>query len=267
MLKNITLGQYYPVASPLHAMDPRVKLTLALLYMILIFAATTPLAFAMLGVFVVCAVLLSGVPFTLLLRSLRSVALFVLITACINMLFTPGEPIWTFYFITITYEGVRFTIFMTLRILFLLTSTTLVTLTTTPIMLTDAMERLMSPLKLIRVPTHAIAMMMTIALRFIPTLFEETEKIMKAQAARGADFESGNFMQRAKAMIPLMVPLFVSSFRRADELATAMESRCYRGDDQRTRYRQLRVTRTDVLYATITVAYFTAVCVVAFTIR
>ncbi len=264
MLKNLTIGQYYPIKSTLHSLDPRTKLVLCVLYMVCVFAFTSVWGLVMIAAFNVAAVMLSNVPLRLIIKSYKPILIFISITALLNLFLTPGEPIFSFYFLTVTWEGVNFTILMILRIFFLITATTLLTLTTTPIMLTDAMESLMSPLKRIGFPAHAIAMMMTIALRFIPTLLEETEKLMKAQSARGADFETGSIMKRIKAVVPLLVPLFVSSIRRAEDLAVAMETRCYRGDINRTKMKVLKMSARDYVAYAIFAFYFSAVLLLQF---
>jgi len=245
MLKDITIGQYIPGNSPIHRLDPRAKIITLILYMTALFMCNSALGYAEVTVFTLLIVLLSGVPVIMLLRGLKPLWIILVITFSLHVFMTPGEIIWQWSFFTVTYQGLRQALFMVLRLIYLVTITSLLTLTTTPIALTDGIERL---LKAIFVPVaHELAMMMTIALRFIPTLIEETEKIMKAQMARGADFETGSMLARAKSLIPLLVPLFLSSFRRADELAMAMEARCYRGGENRTRMKQLVMGSLDVL--------------------
>ena len=256
MLKDITLGQYFPGDSPVHRMDPRLKLVLTTAYITVLFIIKGAAAYGFMAVFNIGAVALARLNPKQIVRGLRPMLFIFLFTAVLNMLYIPGErELFSFWVIRVTLEGVYTGAFMVARILLLISVTLLLTYTTSPIMLTDAMERLMGPLKLIRVPVHELAMMMTIALRFIPNLIEDTDKIMNAQKARGADFESGGLLRRAKALIPLLVPLFVGAFRRADDLAMAMESRCYHGGEGRTRMKQLRLTRLDALTALICVIW------------
>ena len=255
MIRDITLGQYYPGDSVLHRTDPRTKILLTMLYMIIIFAARSYTGYIMLSVFTLLAVVFSGVPVRHTLRSLKPVLFIMIFVILINMFTVSGRTLFRFYFIHISYEGIGMAVKMALRLTLLIISASLLTLTTTPIFLTDGLEKLMEPFKRIGVPAHEIAMMMTIALRFIPTLMEETDKIMKAQASRGADFDTGNIIQRAKSFVPVLVPLFVSAFRRADDLATAMEARCYRGSEGRPRMKQLKFTNDDILVSAITVIF------------
>lgn len=246
MLNNITMGQYYPVDSKVHRLDPRIKLILTIVFIVAVFLAKTFVGYALLLIFVYCAARMANVPFKMLLRGLKPLRLILILTFLLNLFFTTGETVWVeFWIIRITKEGFLQALFYSLRLAFLVVGTSLLTLTTSPVALSDAIEILLSPLKKIHFPAHELAMMMTIALRFIPTLLEETDKIMKAQMARGADFESGNLISRAKAMVPLLVPLFVSAFRRASDLAMAMESRCYHGGEGRTRLRVLKLSRND----------------------
>ena len=246
MLNNITMGQYYPVDSKVHRLDPRVKLILTIVFIVTVFLAKSFLGYAVILGFVWLTSRLANVPFRMLLRGLKPLRLIIILTFLLNLFFTPGETIWIeFWVIRIAKEGFLQAAFYSLRLIFLVIGTSLLTLTTSPVSLSDGIEILLSPLKIIHFPAHELAMMMTIALRFIPTLLEETDKIMKAQMARGADFESGNLLSRAKAMVPLLVPLFVSAFRRAGDLAMAMESRCYHGGEGRTRLRVLKLTRND----------------------
>lgn len=246
MIKNITLGQYIPGASLLHRSDPRTKILLTFLYMIVVFLINTYPGFLMISAFTLLTIIGSEIPLKYTLKGLRPVLLIIVFAAVINIFTVGGTPIFTLGFLRPTWEGVSLAAKMALRLVLLITGASLLTLTTTPISLTDGIEKLLNPLKRIGVPAHEIAMMMTIALRFIPTLLEETDKIMKAQAARGADFDTGTLMERAKSFIPVLVPLFVSAFRRADELASAMEARCYRGSEGRTRMKQLLLTKVDV---------------------
>ncbi|MCR5296946.1 MAG: energy-coupling factor transporter transmembrane protein EcfT [Clostridiales bacterium] len=255
MLNNVTLGQYYPVDSPIHRLDPRVKLVLTIAFIVSVFLvkdASFPISsfigYALLLGFIILAARLSRVPFKLLLKGLKPLRLIILITFILNLFFTGGSVVWVeFWIIRITREAFLQALCYSLRLVFLVSGTSLLTLTTSPIALADGIELLLTPLKKLRFPAHELAMMMTIALRFIPTLLEETDKIMKAQMARGADFESGNLISRARSMVPLLVPLFVSAFRRAGDLAMAMESRCYHGGEGRTRLRVLKITRGDLL--------------------
>ncbi len=246
MLKDITLGQYFPGNTVVHRLDPRGKILLVLAYIIYIFTIKNFAGYLILALFTVGVILLSKVPVKFVLKGLKPIMIFIVITGLFNLFLTDGEPLLHIWVFTITKEGVGFASFMVLRLVFLILGTSLLTLTTSPIALTDGLEQLLSPFKRIGLPAHELAMMMTIALRFIPTLMEETDKIIKAQSARGADFESGNLLRRAKAMIPILIPLFISAFRRADELATAMECRCYRGGENRTRLKELRYSRVDL---------------------
>ncbi len=248
MLNNITLGQYYPVDSRVHRLDPRIKLILTIAFIVAVFLAKTFVGYALIIGFVFICSRLANVPFRMLLRGLKSLRLIIILTFLLNLFFTSGDTVWVeFWIIRITREAFLQALFYSLRLVFLVIGTSLLTLTTSPVSLSDGIELLLSPLKKIHFPAHELAMMMTIALRFIPTLLEETDKIMKAQMARGADFESGNLISRAKAMVPLLVPLFVSAFRRAGDLAMAMESRCYHGGEGRTRLRVLKINRNDWL--------------------
>ena len=245
MLKDITIGQYFPGNSAVHRLDPRFKIIITGIFIAMLFAAD---GFAGLGVglvFLIFGFLLSKIPLKLMLKSLKPIIPIVIFTSVLNIFFLDGVVLVKIGFLKITYEGLRTSAFMIIRIVALIMGSSLLTYTTSPITLTDAIERLLSPLKRLRFPVHELAMMMTIALRFIPTLIEETDKIVSAQEARGADMESGSLLQRAKALTPILIPLFVSAFRRAEELAVAMECRCYRGGDGRTRLRQLRSSGTD----------------------
>ena len=246
MLNNITLGQYYPVDSPVHRLDPRTKILLTLLYIVAVFLAKTFVGYALLFAFVLLCARCARIPMRVLLKSLKPLRMILILTFLLNLFFNPGEHVLvSFWVIRITRESLLQAAFFSLRLILLVLGTSILTLTTSPVSLSDALEVLLSPLKKIHFPAHELAMMMTIALRFIPTLLEETDKIRKAQMARGADFETGNLIARAKAMIPLLVPLFVSAFRRAGELALAMESRCYHGGEGRTRLRVLKMTKAD----------------------
>ena len=246
MLKDITLGQFYPGDTLVHKLDPRTKLVLTMIYIVALFTAALYVGYFLVLLFLVCAISLSRIKIKTILSGLKPLVIIVLITGILNLFYTRGEHLLVhFWRISIYWEGVETAVFMALRIMLLITGTLLLTYTTSPLQLTDGLESLLSPLKKLRLPVHELAMMMSIALRFIPTLIEETDKIMSAQRARGADFESGGLIAKAKAMLPLLIPLFVSAFRRADELATAMESRCYHGGDGRTRMKQLRMARRD----------------------
>ena len=257
MLGEITIGQYYPGRSVVHRLDPRVKIILTFAYIVMLFLAKSLSALAVGAAFIIAAYAISHVPPKMIFKSMKPVIPIIAFTAILNVFFIEGDVLVSFWKLTITKQGLYTAGLMIIRILFLIAGSSLLTYTTSPIMLTDGIERLMSPLKVIRLPVHELAMMMTIALRFIPTLIEETDKIMSAQKARGADLERGNVLQRAKALIPILIPLFVSAFRRADELALAMECRCYRGGDGRTRMKQLRLSRADLI-ASVIVAVFIA---------
>ena len=248
MLKDITLGQYFPGNTAAHRLDPRTKILLVVLYIAALFTAKSLLAYGLLAVTLAVCVRISRVGIKALVRGLKPVLFIIIFTAVLNLFFTPGEEyLWAWGPFHMTAAGLRNAVFMVLRIMLLIMGTFLMTYTTSPISLTDGLERLLNGLKRFRVPVHELVMIMSIALRFIPTLIEETDKIMSAQKARGADFESGNIMQRAKAMIPILVPLFISAFRRADELATAMECRCYHGGEGRTKLHVLHYAGRDYL--------------------
>lgn len=250
-MKNITLGQYFPGNSPIHRLDPRAKLIALILYIIALFLCEWFISYALVFGLLVLVVSLSTIKPRALLRGMKPILILLIFTAILNMLYTPGRELVSFWIITITYEGILHAFFMVLRIMLLICCTFLLTYTTSPLALTDGLEGLLSPLKKIKVPVHELAMIMSIALRFIPTLIEETDKIMSAQRARGADFDSGNLIEKAKALIPLLVPLFISAFRRADELATAMECRCYHGGVGRTRMNQLHFRPADGLFMAV----------------
>ncbi len=261
MLNDITLGQYYPTRSLIHKLDPRVKIVLTLLIMVMLFTAKGVFSYVFVALFVMLVIILSKVPPAFIFRGLKPLWFIVVFTAAINIFLTDGQIIFKIGFLKATYEGVNMAVMMVVRLMLLVTVTTLLTLTTSPIMLTDGIESLLKPLKKIRFPAHELAMMMTIALRFIPTLIEETDKIIKAQSARGADFTSGSLIKRVKAMVPILVPLFISAFRRADELASAMECRCYRGDVNRTRMKQLKTAKHDYIAASVCVVCFAVVLI------
>lgn len=259
MLRDITLGQYYPADSVIHKLDPRVKLFGTLIYIISLFVFKGLPAFILAAIFLVVLIKLSKVPFSYMVKGLKTIVLIMLFAAVFNLFLTPGTKLVSFWIFTITYEGLKNAVVMMIRLIFLIIGTSLMTLTTTPNELTDGLEKALSPLKYIKVPVHEIAMMMSIALRFIPILIEETDKIMKAQMARGADFEHGNLIQKAKNMVPLLVPLFVSAFRRANDLAMAMEARCYRGGEGRTKMKPLHYQKRDRMAYLTLLVYLAAV--------
>ena len=262
MLKDITLGQYFPGNSVIHRMDPRMKLILTIVYIVGVFMVGNLLGYAIALLFLYLIVRLAGIKFSYLAKGVKPLRFIIIFTFLLNLFFVQGEtPLLSLGFYTLTVEAVENATFFALRLVFLVMGTSVLTLTTSPVQLTDGLERLMKPLQKVHFPSHELAMMMTIALRFIPTLLEETDKIKKAQMARGADFESGNLIDRAKAMIPLLVPLFVSAFKRANDLAMAMEARCYRGGDHRTRLRELKYTKLD-LYGALAVAAYMAIIIV-----
>ena len=247
MLKDITLGQYFPGNSVVHRLDPRTKLLVLVGYIVALFIAKSWISYGVCLAFLTVTIAISTIPLKSIVRGMKPLVLILAFTGILNLLFTGGEDVlWQWGVITITTEGIVRAVLMVTRILMLITGTFLLTYTTSPIALTDGLESLLSPLKKIKVPVHELSMMMCIALRFIPTLIEETDKIMSAQKARGADFETGNLMKRVKALVPILVPLFISAFRRADELATAMECRCYQGGAGRTKMKLLRFHRGDI---------------------
>lgn len=259
MLRDITIGQYYPVQSVIHKLDPRTKLMATLIYVVSLFIFRGVTGFATVTVALCLVIWLSKVPFGYMVRGLKAIVVILLITAIFNLFLTPGEAIFTFWKFKITREGLKNAGFMVIRLIYLILGSSVLTLTTTPNQLTDGLEKSLRPLNKIRVPVHEIAMMMSIALRFIPILIEETDKIMKAQLARGADFESGNLLKKAKSMVPLLVPLFISAFRRANDLAMAMEARCYHGGKGRTKMKPLKYKRRDGVAYIIVFGYFAAV--------
>lgn len=246
MLKDITLGQYFPGDTVVHRLDPRTKLLMVIVYIVALFLAKWVVSYAVMLAFLVTAVALSRIRPRALFKGLKPLLFIIIFTAIINVFYTKGDVLVQFWIFKITREGLVNAGFLVLRIVMLVTGTFLLTYTTSPIALTDGLESLLSPLKAIHFPVHELALMMSIALRFIPTLIEETDKIISAQKARGADFETGNLFHRAKALVPILVPLFISAFRRADELATAMECRCYHGGEGRTRLRQLKLKGIDI---------------------
>ena len=259
MFDSITLGQYYQTDSVLHRLDPRVKLVGTFAYLISLFIVDSFVGYILAALFLAAMIFLSNVPFRYIVRGMKTIVFLLLITVCFNLFLTPGEVIWQFGIFKITREGLTFAIKMAVRLSLLILGSSIMTLTTTPTQLTDALESLLRPLKKVHVPVHEISMMMSIALRFIPTLIEETDRIMSAQKARGADLETGNLMQRARALLPLLIPLFVSAFRLADELATAMECRCYNGGEGRTRMKTLRMERRDAVAFAAAAIFFAVV--------
>ena len=256
MLKDITLGQYYPAESVIHRLDPRVKLFATLIFIISLFTFRGPVAFVLATLFLIWIIKKSKVPFMFMVKGLKTIVVLLLITAVINLFMTAGTVVVSFWIFKITEEGIRTAVLMMIRLVYLIVGTSVMTLTTTPNQLTDGLEKALKPLNRIHVPVHEIAMMMSIALRFIPILTEETDKIMKAQMARGADFETGGIIKKAKNMIPLLVPLFVSAFRRANDLAMAMEARCYHGGEGRTKMKPLKYSREDRNAYVILLLYF-----------
>lgn len=255
MLKDITIGQYFPGNSVIHRLDPRFKIIITAIFIVMLFSADNFVGLAVGVVFLLVSFLLSQIPFKLMLKSLKPIVPIILFTTVLNLFFLDGVTFFKLGFIKITYEGLETSAFMIVRIIALIMGSSLLTYTTSPITLTDAIERLLSPLRRLKMPVHELAMMMTIALRFIPTLIEETDKIMSAQKARGADMESGTVLQRAKALTPILIPLFVSAFRRAEELAVAMECRCYHGGDGRTRLKQLKSSAADYFAMGISIVF------------
>ena len=257
MIRDITIGQYYPADSPIHKIDARVKIVITLLYILSLFIIESFIGYAFVIASLAVIIKMSKVPFKFMVKGLKSLIFIIVFTAIINLFVTKGEtPLFTVWRFTVTLEGVYFAIKMCLRIVLLIIGSSILTLTTTPIKLTDGIESMLKPLSKIGVPAHDIAMMMTIALRFIPTLLDETDKIIKAQQARGADFDTGNLVNKAKALVPILVPLFISAFRRADELAMAMEARCYAGGGQRTRMNVMKITSIDYVASIVFVIYF-----------
>ncbi|MBP2024686.1 energy-coupling factor transporter transmembrane component T family protein [Peptoniphilus stercorisuis] len=256
MLKDITVGQFYPGNSLVHKLDPRLKIIIMLFYIISLFFVNTYIPYVFIALYLLLIIKVADIPLKIVLKGIRPLKWILLITFVINLFFIQGEEIFRIGFLSITKEGLDTALKMAIRLVLLVLGTSLLTLTTSPIEMTDGIEELLNPLKKIKVPAHEIAMMMTIALRFIPTLIEETDKIMKAQMARGADFESGNILNRAKNLVPLLVPLFINSFRRADDLATAMEARCYRGGEGRTKFRELKLKKADYLTFIFNIVFF-----------
>lgn len=261
MIRDITLGQYYPGGSLIHRLDPRIKIIGTFIYIIAIFVVNNFAGFAISALVLAACIAVSKVPFRFIARGLKPVFLIIAFTFIINMFMTDGETLWKLGFLRLTREGLYNACFMGIRLVLLIFGSSLLTLTTKPISLTDGIEYLLNPLKKIGVPAHELAMMMTIALRFIPTLLEETDKIMKAQTARGADFESGNLIKRAKSLIPILVPLFISAFRIAQDLAMAMEARCYRGGMNRTRLHEMKLKGMDFATLAVEVGFLVLIIV------
>jgi len=249
MLADITLGQYYPGTSFVHKLDPRTKILATMSFIIAVFLAASATSYTVLVAFVLSVVFLARLPILLVLKSIKPLWIIIVLTMGIHLLTGQGEVIWSWKFVSVTKEGLSMGVMMSLRLILLLMISSILTFTTSPIVLTDGIEYLLKPFKRVGVPAHELAMMMTIALRFIPTLLEETDRIMKAQMARGAEFKGGNIIARAKGMLPILIPLFISAFRRADELAVAMESRCYRGGEGRTSMHELVYRHRDLLAA------------------
>lgn len=266
MIKDITIGQYYPADSIIHRLDPRVKFLGTLGYIISLFFIKNYFGFAFAAIILYAVVTISKVPLKFMLRGLKSIFVILMLTVIFN-LFTPGQPLLEIGFLTITKEGVDMAIKMGIRLILLILGSSLMTFTTTPNYLTDGLESLLKPLNKIKVPVHEISMMMSIALRFIPILMEETDKIMKAQMARGADFESGGLIKKAKSLIPLLVPLFVSAFRRANDLAMAMEARCYHGGEGRTKMKPLKYKASDILSYLLICLYIVAIFMINYVVK
>ena len=262
MLRDITLGQYYPADSVIHKLDPRTKLFATLLFIISVFSFDGIVGFIVMTAFLFGVIALSKVPLSFMLRGLKAIMFLLVIAGLFNLFLTPGQVLWSIWKIHITREGLRNAVLMTIRMVYLIMGSSVMTLTTTPNQLTDGLEKALKPLQKINVPVHEIAMMMSIALRFIPILIEETDKIMKAQMARGADFETGGLVKKAKNMVPLLVPLFVSAFRRANDLALAMEARCYVGGEGRTKMIPLVYHKVDRLAYVVVIAYFVLLMVI-----
>lgn len=261
MLRDITLGQYYQTESVIHRLDPRVKLVATIFYIISLFVVGNIWGYIIAAIFLAAMIRLSKVPFHYIVKGMKAMVFLLMLTVVFNLFLTPGEALFSIGRIAITKEGIKTAVMMAIRLSFLIIGSSIMTLTTTPNNLTDGMESLMNPLRKMKVPVHEIAMMMSIALRFIPILLEETDKIMKAQIARGADFDTGNIIQKAKALVPLLVPLFISAFRRANDLAMAMEARCYRGGDNRTKMKPLIYKKADWMGYGILILYLVT-CIV-----
>lgn len=263
MFKDITIGQYFPGNSAVHKYDPRLKIITMILFIVTLFFIKSMYMYIPVVLYLVLVISVAKLPIRMVFKGLRPLRWIILITFIVNLMFTPGEEIFRIWKISITDTGLNIALLMGIRLILLVLGTSILTYTTSPIELTDGIEALLNPLRKIGVPSHEIAMMMTIALRFIPTLIEETDKIIKAQMARGADFESGNLMRRAKNLVPLLVPLFINSFRRAEELATAMEARCYRGGDGRTKMNELKIVNSDIFMFVGNLVFYMAIVLVS----
>lgn len=262
MLKDITIGQYFPGESIIHRLDPRFKIIITLLFIIMLFTGDSMWCLVIGAVFTVMSIIMSKIPLKMFVRSTKPLLPFLILTALLNLFFvSSGEVYWQWKFLKLTSDGVNISVFMIIRIVLLIAGSSLLTYTTSPITLTDAIERLLSPLKKLKFPVHELSMMMSIALRFIPTLIEETDKIMSAQKARGAELDSGSVLTRVKNLVSIMIPLFISAFRRADELATAMECRCYNGGAGRTRLRQMKSSSRDYIALGVTILFYISVII------
>lgn len=267
MIRDITIGQYYPSGSVIHKLDPRTKIIATFFFIVSLFLFDSFAGYAVVVAFLAICIKLSKVPFSYMVKGLKAIVMLLLLTVIINMFMTPGEPLVSYGIFTITKQGFRAALFMGLRLMLLIIGSSLMTLTTTPNNLTDALEKLLGPLKAFKFPVHEIAMMMSIALSFIPILIEETDKIMKAQMARGADFENKNIIKRIKSYVPVLVPLFISAFRRAGDLAMAMEARCYRGGEGRTKMKPLKYGRRDYVAYVVCAIYIVALIAVSKIVR
>lgn len=264
-MKDLTIGQYFPGDSVIHRLDPRTKITLSFMYIMVLFFVKTFSAYAMALIYLYTVMKIANIPFSMLFKGIKSLIFIIVLTLALNIFMIEGETLFTIFGLTASKEGLRYAIFMALRLILMVMGSGVMTLTTSPIRLTDGLEKIMKPLEVIKVPAHEISMMMTIALRFIPTLMEETQKIIKAQKARGANFEEGSIVKRAKALVPILIPLFISSFRRADELANAMEARLYRGGNNRTKLNPLKYQKRDYLAYTIVILYFAGMIALNYT--
>lgn len=264
-MKDLTIGQYFPGDSVIHKLDPRTKITLSFMYIMVLFFVKTFSAYAMALIYLYTVMKIANIPFSMLFKGIKSLIFIIVLTLALNIFMIEGETLFTIFGLTASKEGLRYAIFMALRLILMVMGSGVMTLTTSPIRLTDGLEKIMKPLEVIKVPAHEISMMMTIALRFIPTLMEETQKIIKAQKARGANFEEGSIVKRAKALVPILIPLFISSFRRADELANAMEARLYRGGSNRTKLNPLKYQKRDYLAYTIVILYFAGMIALNYT--
>jgi energy-coupling factor transport system permease protein len=262
MIRDITIGQYYPVESPIHRLDPRVKLISTFFYIVSLFLFRSFVGYAVASLLLFTVIHMSKVPFSYIVRGLKAIVILLLFTSIFNVLFTPGTEIFQIWKIKVTIEGLRNGAFMTLRLIFLILGSSIMTFTTTPNQLTDGLEKIMAPLKKLRVPVHEFAMMMSLAIRFIPILLEEADKIMKAQSARGANFEEGKLLTRARSLVAILVPLLVSAIRRAEELGLAMESRCYTGGEGRTKMKPLRYKKIDFIAYCVLAIYFVSLIAV-----